>query len=468
MKTRSPKSKNVKSAFILAGVSSGVGKTTLTLGLIRALKNANYTVQPFKAGPDFIDPVFHRLAAGRASYNLDTWMMGEKNVLRSFSQRDDWNIGIVEGVMGLFDGRGDSKNNGSAASLAKLLGLPVILVVNGASIANSIAAVVHGFESFDRGVRVAGVIFNNVNSERHFELLRAAVVARCNAKVLGYLSEIPDAKISSRHLGLKLPADDDATNQKIEMIAAAVERTVQLKQLIALTRIKPDNGFVPDRKKPPKPNRTMIKLGVAYDQAFCFYYEDNFSLLQDYGAELIFFSPLKDKKLPRGIQGLYLGGGYPEVFASRLSKNVQLRDSIRESAALNLPIYGECGGLMYLGKSLIHTDQSVYPMAGVFPWVSHFPAPKRILGYRDVVISKASPFFPVKAKIRGHEFHYSNIAQFEGVETIYAVRGKTGAMYPEGYRIGNALASYVHVHFASNVRFAESFVSLCRSAGVIV
>src|SRR3989338_10899050 len=307
-------------SFIIAGESSGVGKTTIAIGLMTALRKKGFTVQPFKAGPDYIDPSFHMMACGRPSYNLDTWMMGIDGVKKTFAKgMHDADVGIIEGVMGLFDGKGGRNEEGSTAHTAKVLKLPVILIVDASAMARSAGALVYGYEKLDPTVKIKGVIFNRVGSERHFEMLKQAVEDRCNAKVLGYIPRDEEISLSERHLGLVMAGDRVVSGQLSvvsKRLVSLIEKFVDVDGILELQ--KPEVRSQKSEEKKANIELRTSRIAVAMDNAFCFYYQENLDMLKEFGAELVFFSPLKDKRLPDDINGIYLGGGYPELHAKRL------------------------------------------------------------------------------------------------------------------------------------------------------
>ncbi|MGV1098555.1 cobyrinate a,c-diamide synthase [Thiovibrio sp. JS02] len=439
-------------AFLLAGTQSGSGKTTLTLGLLAALRNKGLKVQPFKCGPDFIDPTLHRLATGVLSRNLDLWMMGEEFSRQTFARHSSGvEISLIEGVMGMFDG-GDS----SSARLAKALQVPVVLVLDVRSMAESAAAVVKGFESLDPAVAVGGVILNRVASERHFSLLRQAIADHCRAELLGFLPRSLDFEIPSRHLGLRMGAEAPLGAEALARLAQTVAENIDLDRLVALAG-PAGGGAVKEEAR----RQVRARIGVARDAAFCFYYEENLELLESAGAELVFFSPGADRALPEGLDGLYLGGGYPELFCEELSDNRSMRESIRAFAASGRPIHAECGGFMYLCEEIVDLNGKSFPMAGVFPAKAAMQARRASLGYREVRLRKDGHFGPAGTVLRGHEFHYSAIgAMPKGIERLYAATG-SGVEFTEGYRLGNTLGSYIHLHFGSAPEAARAFVNLC-------
>ncbi len=448
-------------AFMIAGVSSGAGKTTAALGLMAALRERGLRVQPFKAGPDYIDPGHHTALCERPSYNLDTWMMGGKSVKDTFTQAmTGADVGIVEGVMGLFDGRCGGFE-GSSAHLAEVLGLPVILVLDAARMAGSAAAIVSGFEGFNSKVRVVGVIFNRVGSYRHFSMLKEAVESHCMAKVLGSLPREEEIAIPERHLGLIVseemgigPADDRAAK-----LSRLISDRISLDGVLALSRLK-DREY---EKEKPANREAVCRIAVACDEAFCFYYRQNLDILETMGAELVYFSPLKDKSLPRGSRGIYLGGGYPELYGKTLHLNESLKKEIKSFSESGRPVYAECGGLIYLGRELKSLEGETFEMAGVFPWRSTMMKRRKSLGYREVIVDGHCPFLEKGQKIRGHEFHYSEISHDGETQKVYKVTDSGGENMEDGYIYKNTLASYVHLHFASNPKFAEGFVKRCNS-----
>lgn len=441
------------SAFLLAGTQSGSGKTTISLGLLAAFKNKGLCVQPFKCGPDFIDPTLHRLVTGSVSRNLDLWMMGEACTRQTFARNSQGaDISLIEGVMGMFDG-GES----SSASLARALAVPVVLVLDVRSAAESVAAVLKGFESLDPAVAVQGVILNRVGSERHLSLLRQAIAAHCQAEVLGFLPRSLDFEIPSRHLGLQMGAEAPLSPESLARLAATVSEHIDLDRLVELAGAA-GRAVV---KEPIPAQGERVRVGVASDAAFCFYYEENLELLRSAGAELVFFSPLADTVLPEGLDGLYLGGGYPELYCGRLSENVSMRESVRDFAERGKPIHGECGGFMYLCREIADLEGRSFPMAGVFPARAAMQDRRAGLGYREVRLRTDGPFGPAGTVLRGHEFHYSAIGSMPAnIERLYAVSG-SGTEFMEGYLYKKTLGSYIHLHLGYTPEAARSFVDLC-------
>ena len=461
-------------ALVVAGTRSGCGKTSVALGLMRAFARRGLRVQAFKAGPDFIDPGHHGLATGRASHNLDDWMCGAQGVREIFERyAADADVVVVEGVMGLFDGFSATDDAGSTARLAKLLGLPTLLVVDAASMARSAAAVVSGFLRFDPQLRFCGVALNNAGSDSHAALLAEVMAGNLpDVPLWGILPRQGTIAMPSRHLGLFTTDTDADALSRLDALADWIEAHIDLPRLLAA--LPPLNrgsgGAVLPRRGSPEgaepllaaggPNTT---IGVARDAAFCFYYAENLRLLEAAGARLVAFSPLTDAALPEGIGGLYLGGGYPELFAAQLAGNAAMRRAIREFCLSGRPVLAECGGFMYLMEGLTDAEGNEQAMAGVFPLHAVMGARFAALGYREVTTRAATPLGPAGTTLRGHEFHYSRLTgEASGVAAVYAMTGRKGPLdAQEGYLCGNTLGSYVHLHFGSNPQAATHFVGLC-------
>jgi cobyrinic acid a,c-diamide synthase len=448
---------------VVAGTHSGSGKTTIALGLMAAWRRRGMRVAPFKVGPDFIDPGHHSRICGRPSRNLDGWMLSRDYNLNCFSAHTrDADIAVVEGVMGLFDGHDGRSEAGSTAQIAKWLTLPVLLVVDARSMARSAAALVQGFENFDRDLFYAGVVFNRLGSPRHFHYLQEAVDGHVRMACLGGIEKNTDVTVPERHLGLMTQIDQGFTDDTIHRLADLIEAGIDLDRLAAAAV-----GAVP-ATVPVKPTiERRARIGVAWDNAFCFYYPDNLDLLTAAGAELIYFSPMRDAALPDDIDGLYLGGGYPELYAPQLSQNADLRRQIHRASRDGMPIYAECGGLMYLGRSLLDLERNRYPMTGCFPLESRMLPRLKSLGYREIQLVDESPLGPAGLTVRGHEFHYSEIIEIDtSLDRTYRVtRGNAADAYREGYRFQNTLGSYMHLHFGSRPECARHFVEKCSTYG---
>lgn len=455
-------------ALLVAGTHSGCGKTTVTLGLMAALARRGLTVQPFKCGPDFIDPSLHQMVTGRVSRNLDIRMCGEAFVRASFNKHAPLaGITVVEGVMGLFDG-----GEGSAATLAKNLDLPVLLVIDVRSAAESVAALVHGFAGLDPGLRLAGVICNRVGSERHRSLVAAAIQAHCAVPVLGFLPRNEAIAIASRHLGLQMGEEQPLAGEGMDQLIAAIEQHLDLERIvrIAADRQGRQDGAEPVQESvqefvqnlPLMSRGNRVQIGVARDAAFCFYYEDNLDLLRATGADLVFFSPLNDEHLPPNLAGLYLGGGYPELHARSLSDNRTMRTQIHRFAAAGRPVYAECGGFMYLCRVVIDLDGNQSDMVGLYPFAARMQSRLRSLGYRQPQVVADCLLASAGTVLHGHEFHYSSIdADISLAPTVY--RLEDGRL--EGYlaQAGQTLAGYVHLHWGRTPEAAAHFVQACQN-----
>lgn len=450
-------------AFVIAGVASGVGKTTVSLALLSAFRQRGLQVQPFKCGPDFIDTSHHTAIAGRPSRNLDTWMLSV-NANREIFQRGFVNadVAIIEGMMGLFDGVAGGTEKGSTAEIAKFLQLPVILVIDASRSARSAAAVVKGFATFDPELRVAGVILNRAANERHFEMLREAIVANTDVVVLGWMPHTAEVAIPERHLGLRVAEETQDHAARAELLATLAEKYFDLEQILALT--SPRDAEAPPASEITPLQTDRIRIGVARDEAFSFYYEDNFDLLREHGAELVFFSALRED-FPANLDALYLGGGYPEIHAEALSSNAGLIASLRAFAASGKPVYAECGGLMLLGKELILRDGRGFAMAGLLP--IRFQMTERLVkfGYAEVEFLDDCLLGNRGDVVRGHSFHYSASETLEEMATAYRVRySLSGKEEREGFSRGNVLGSYVHLNFRANPSLAGTFVRRALAA----
>jgi len=450
--------------LVIAGTHSSVGKTTVSLGVMAAFKARGLTVQPFKVGPDFIDPGHHSLVCGRPSRNLDGWMLSKEANLAELAAGleqagQEADLVLVEGVMGLFDGLSGDREDGSTAQMAKWLNLPVVLVVDARSMARSAGAVILGFERFDPGLTLAGVIFNRVGSRTHLEMLKEAVGSVSEVPVLGGLGREEAIVLQERHLGLTTAQEKPLDPQGLESLTRMVTEGLDLDRVWGLA------GPVPSGPAPARSGDGRVRIGLAWDKAFCFYYQANLDLLRAAGAELVPFSPLAGE-IPREVKGLYLGGGYPELFAADLARGPALKDWLRELVRAGLPVYAECGGLMYLGRELTDLAGEGHPMAGVLPFSFTMEKRLRALGYREVELTRDCLLGPAGLKVRGHEFHYSHLDHGRGRPSgAYLVRpGRGGEAWEEGYQDGraNLLGSYVHLHFGSEPRAAFGLVRACR------
>jgi cobyrinic acid a,c-diamide synthase len=451
-------------ALVIAGTGTGVGKTTLTLGLLEALVRRGLTVQAFKVGPDFIDPGFASRVTGRPARTLDGWMCGRAAVEACVARHAaDADLALIEGMMGCFDGLGGGEA-GSTAEIAAWLQAPVVLVVDAGTMARSAAAVVLGFERFDPGLDLAGVVLNRVGGPAHEGALRQAIAAVAWSPVLGGLPWQADVALPERHLGLVTAGEGHYTPALGERLARLVEERLDVGALLGRARSRIARAEAGAPEPGPAPAGRPVRLGVARDRAFCFYYADNLDLLRAAGAELVFFSPLEDPALPPRLDGLYLGGGYPELHAERLAANAGLRAQVAAMARAGRPVYAECGGLMYLAACLEDAAGRTWPMAGLLPAAVSVRRSRLTLGYRRVTLAADTLLGPAGTVARGHEFHAATLeAPPAAVPRAYAVDDAgPGAAWAEGYVVGGALMSWVHLHFASNPALAAAFVAAGR------
>ena len=460
-------------AVLIAGTHSGVGKTTITLGLMAALRARGLVVQPFKVGPDFIDPSHHTAICGRPSLNLDPFMMGEEGVRRSFSSAlGGADVAVVEGVMGLFDGM-DGTEIGSSAQVAKILDIPVLLVINVHGMSRSAAAMELGFSSYDPGVKLAGTILNRVGSPRHLDMLRSCL----RSPIFGALPRDKEMGMKSRHLGLVMGFEKD---HDPGLLAAILERNADIDGILSLPgRVRPPAMAGSDEQYDAAAVRTVraastgraekaggsgragkegaVRIGVARDRAFCFYYHENLLELERQGAELVYFSPLEDQ-LP-DVGGLYIGGGYPELYASELERAPAKRQ-IKEASEDEMPIYGECGGLMYLGESL-ESEAGSFRMVGALPVTTFMEKRLMALGYVEAEFSGSNPLADVGRSLRGHEFHYSRCECDRDARCCLRLsRGKGIGKGKDGLVEKNTMAGYLHAHFYSVS--VNKFIESCR------
>ncbi|MBM7614720.1 cobyrinate a,c-diamide synthase [Alkaliphilus hydrothermalis] len=450
--------------IVLAGTQSGVGKTTLSLGIMGALKKRGLPVKPFKVGPDYIDPQFHRFVTGEASRNLDSYLL-EEGVLKGLFQKNcqPEDLAIIEGVMGLFDGMGIKTHDGSTAHLAKILKAPVVLVINGGGMSNSAAAMVLGYKMLDPEVEIKGVIINQVSGEKHYELLKEVIEDQVGVKCLGYLNKNSDVKLESRHLGLIPSMEVGQLKEKMDKLLEMVEATIDLDGLL---EIAGEVEALQADELPTLSSTYNLRIAYAYDEAFNFYYQDNLDLLRETGVDLIPFSPLRDEKLPKNLHGIYLGGGFPEVFAEQLEKNTQIRQEIKEKIQQGLPTYGECGGFMYLTNSITTFSGESYDMLGVFD--AHATMTNRLqrFGY-NVIDFKNNTIFDTTGvgQVKGHEFH-RGVVEGNHNDYVYSVDkhrdGRLISQWNCGLFKYNCLGAFSHIHFYNNLAFPKAFLESCK------
>ncbi|GAA2533592.1 cobyrinate a,c-diamide synthase [Winogradskya humida] len=441
--------------IVIGAPASGHGKTTVATGLLAAYAKRGLKVAPFKVGPDYIDPGYHALAAGRPGRNLDPVMVGEELIGPLFAHGSaGTDLAIVEGVMGLYDGRTGGGDTGSTAHVAELLGAPVLLVLNAAAMGRSVAALVHGFRSFGN-VRIGGVILNQVGSDRHEALLREAC-EEVGTPVLGAMRRASAVEAPSRHLGLVPAAERRAEAlASVDALAALVESSVDLEEVLALARSTPPLTAAPWSPEADEPVQSRPVVAIAGGPAFTFAYAETAELLAGAGAEVVVVDPLRDEKLPDGTRALVVGGGFPEVYASELSANEPLRLAVASLAAVGMPIAAECAGLLWLCRTLDNA-----PMCGVLD-ADAAMTPSLTLGYRDAVALSDSPLLPAGSRITGHEFHRTTVHPRSGLllepagGAAWAWRGAD----PEGFATPNLHASYLHLHWAADRAIAHRLVT---------
>jgi cobyrinic acid a,c-diamide synthase len=447
-------------AIVIAGTTSGVGKTTVATGLMGALHKRGLKVQPFKTGPDYIDPSYHSWATGESSRNLDTWLLSHNAVLELFRRAvQGKDIAVIEGVMGLYDGHSSLDEEGSTAELAKLLGAPVILVIDSRKGARSLAAMVSGYQTFDPSLNLSGVILNGIGSDEHLRLCREAIEHYTKIAVLGYLPRRDNLSLPERHLGLVPTVEGPASEDFLKNLIEQCQSTFDIPQILHLS----EQAEVPEAEPalfPQKPKPPIARIAVARDKAFSFYYQDSLDLLAAWGAELVPFSPLEDTKLPPDVSGLYIGGGFPELYAADLAKNKSIRREIKLAAERGMPVYAECGGLMYLGGSIKDLEGNEYPMVGAIPVSSQIDSPRLSLGYRTVQALGDGPLLRRGEIVRGHEFHWSVPEKNAETPNAYSVIDK--GKRREGFHNMNLLASYIHLHLGSLPSMAVRFIENCQ------
>ncbi|MEG1602194.1 MAG: cobyrinate a,c-diamide synthase [Cloacibacillus sp.] len=444
--------------LVIAAVQSGSGKTTITSGVIAALSASGLRVHPYKIGPDYIDPGYLSAAAGGRADNLDTWLTDEPAMKSIFAEAsEEADISIIEGVMGLYDGgRGGVS---STAAIAKALRAPVLLVIDVRSMGESAAAIAKGFRDYDPSVDIRGVIINRYGSENH-RTMAAEAIEKIGLPVIGAVPRNKEAEVRERHLGL-LPVEENSNKEHIENVRRMIEPAIDLKKIVEIAKSAPPLE-APNACEKTTPQSPRVKIAVAKDEAFSFYYPESLAVLEAFGAEIAPFSPLSDEGIPEGCCGLIFGGGFPEVFAERLAANENMKASVREAAEGGMPIYAECGGFMYLTRAMAGFDGIAREMAGVVPAECKMNDSLRTVGYvtatalADCVIAKKGE------TLRGHEFHFSSMEPLAPAQSAFLfTKNRTGESYPGGFANENILGSYLHLHFAGFPKAAERFVQQC-------
>ena len=439
--------------IVIAGATSGVGKTSITCSIIYALKKKGLTVQSFKVGPDYIDPSYLSSISKNESFNLDVWLMGKNNLLTSFISNSQSDVSVVEGVMGYYDGFGGDSNYASTHHVASITKSPVILILDASKTARSIAATAIGFQKFHKNSRISGIILNKIGSKKHENLCREAL-QKTKLPILGVIPKDPILTLESRHLGLFSTLEKKTLYKKIEKISKVISKNIDVDQIIKLSKNISD---IPKRTNPIS-KKTKTTIAVALDTSFNFYYQDNLKALQREGAQLKFFSPVNDKKIPK-CDGLYIGGGFPEILSSKLAKNQSMKKQIKNLAEENLPIYAECGGLMYLTKS-IYSENKNHKMIGFFD-AETVMTKKMKLNYTKGKISN-SIISEKLHNLQGHEFHYSKLDSVAS-DSKFAYELEIGdgiKNHKDGLIQNNTLASYGHLYFDSS-NYAKIFVNNC-------
>lgn len=444
---------------VIAGTSSGVGKTTIVTGLLAALTQRGLQVQSYKVGPDYIDPGYHRLASGKAAHNLDTWLAPPEKVVPIFTKTAQGNdVVIIEGVMGLYDGGRTGVS--STAAIAKMLNAPVVLVVDAKSMGESVAATVLGYKMYDPAVRLAGVIVNRLGSATHKAMVCEAL-ERLEVPVVGCIYRNEVLHMPERHLGLTPVTEHDAFDTVAEMGRQIAEQV----DVTGLVEVARSAGPLTIPAADVVRRKAEVRIGVAQDEGFSFYYPESLAVLEALGAELVPFSPLKDRSIP-AVEGLVLGGGFPEMFVAELAANESIRQSVYRACRQGLPVYAECGGLMYLTRQIVDFTGKAYDMAGVIPAVCSMESKLQTVGYVEATALRDNVLCKAGETLRGHEFHFSRmIPDGEADQFPWAFQFKkmrTGSIYPGGYMAGNVLGSYLHMHFAGNEQAAARFVEKCK------
>ncbi len=450
--------------IVVAALRGGSGKTVISLGIISAWKKLGKRVAPFKKGPDYIDAGWLALAAGRPCHNLDTFLIEKERVLQSFLLHAiKCDISVIEGNRGLYDGI-DLEGSTSTAELAKLLKAPVILCIDATKTTRTMAAAVLGCMKFDPDVEIKGVILNRVAGPRHEKILRTSIEYYCDIPVLGAVPKLDWQNFPERHMGLIPTPEHSWAQDSINDVSQIADRYLDLGALAEVARNAaaiPLSATLRESIQHPASSirHPETRIGIIKDSAFQFYYPENIEALEAAGAETIFISPLSSDTIPP-VDALYIGGGFPETHARQLAQNVKFREQLKSLAEDGLPIYAECGGLIYLGEELV-LDENSYPMAGVLPIVFGFSKKPEGHGYTIVVVKEQNPYFEVGTELKGHEFHYSRVLEWRGAEKDLVFQMKRGTGFydsKDGVRYKNVLATYTHLHALGSPSWAESMV----------
>ena len=444
--------------IMIAAPGSGSGKTTITCALLKALKNRGEQVVSYKCGPDYIDPMFHKQVIGIPSKNLDTFFTDEDATRELFlKNRTEKDFVVMEGVMGLFDGLGGIREEGSSYHLAKVTETPIVLVINAKGMGRTLIPMIAGFLKYDKEKLIKGVILNKM-SKSYYEIIKPLIEEELRIRVLGYFPDEKDINLESRHLGLVMPNDSEDIQKRLQVMSKRFEKTVDVEEIEHIAEQAKELLLA---QKPLNINGCSDKecsrpvIAVAKDEAFCFYYEDNLLMLQENGAKITYFSPLHDTKLPDCCDALLIGGGYPELYAGELSRNVNMRNAIKQAIDTGMPIVAECGGFMYLHESITDKDGISHPMVGVIPATCSYKGKSVRFGYVEIQENK-SCFLPEGQLIKGHEFHYFDST--DNGDCCTAQKPTTGREYSCVMEGDNYWMGFPHLYYPSNPFFAESFV----------
>ena len=440
--------------IVIAGTHSNVGKTTVMVSLMGLLKERGLKVCSFKCGPDYLDPTYHKRVTGENSINLDSWMMGKEGVLKTFIESSQgFDIALIEGVMGLFDGANPKTDEGSTSEIAKTLKAPVLLVIDGSGMARSGAAVYHGFQNFDEGLNLKGALFNRLGSQKHLDILEEALGKE---KSFGGITKGDQSfAFQGRHLGLETASGKNVSHEKLNYWKDHAAKNINLEKIIETAKEVDALSYY--GVSSPKPSRP-VKISYALDEAFHFYYPENLNAFRAFGGELTPFSPINDKKIPEGTQFVYLGGGYPELFAEKLSKNTSMMESLRSFADKGGAIYGECGGLIYLSKGCTLKNGKTFPFLGLLDLDIEMGDKLKSLGYTTVECLEESFLGPKGTKIKGHQFRYSDYKEQNGQKMMSLTKKRNNLNSLEGFRARNVIGTYVHSHFASNSAIPKNII----------
>ena len=445
--------------LIVAATQSGSGKTTITAGIIAALRERNLIVQSYKIGPDYIDPGYHSLVSTRPTHNLDSWLVSKDKLQDIFIQTSqDVDIAIIEGVMGLYDGGKDGIS--STAEIAKLLNAPVILVIDARSMGASSAAIALGFREYDKDLNLAGVILNRIGSDNHKMMIEEAL-GKIGIPCLGAIRRDNNLTTPERHLGL-LPTAENDTAELIKNIANAIRVQVNIDELIRIANTAPSLQSTNTPQVYTSHSEYRITIAVAEDEAFNFYYTESLRVLEQFGVDIIRFSPLNDEKIPKA-DGLIIGGGFPEMFAAQLEANISMRESIKSAVNKGLPTFAECGGYMYLMNELIDFEGKVHKMLGVINNSAKMNTRLQMVGYvkaellSDCILGKTGDVF------HAHEFHFSNELNDNRQSAFRCVKVRNNERYFAGFVSNNIVASYLHIHFVGCIEAANNFVESCKN-----